>query len=102
MRAGNLTSWVWLEQDAGTLDDHGEHVADWQPVAGVWAEVSALTGGESQRGGQIQASAQYQVTMRSNDLAAAGWRINDDGTYYYPVYVRETAEETIAVCKVQE
>jgi len=64
INAGDLTDRIVIEQATETRNAVGEPVLAWSTFATVWADVSALSGREAERYGQIVGFAGHKVTIR--------------------------------------
>jgi SPP1 family predicted phage head-tail adaptor len=68
---GDLRERVFIQRDAGASRDAvGGLVPSWETVANVWARVAPMSTGEQFRRQQMQANANWKVTVRyRNDLS---------------------------------
>ena len=64
VNAGELRSRVTIETPSVTVDEIGGRVQAWTPVATVWAAVEPMSAGEQWRRLQIDASANWKITIR--------------------------------------
>jgi SPP1 family predicted phage head-tail adaptor len=63
--AGSLTDRIVIEQATETRNAVGEVSLSWSTFATVWADVSALSGREAERYGQIVGFTGHKVTIRA-------------------------------------
>ena len=63
--AGRLTDRIVIEQATETRNSVGEVSLSWSTFATVWADVSALSGREAERYGQIVGFTGHKVTIRA-------------------------------------
>jgi SPP1 family predicted phage head-tail adaptor len=63
--AGRLTDRIVIEQATETRNAVGEVSLSWSTFATVWADVSALSGREAERYGQIVGFTGHKVTIRA-------------------------------------
>lgn len=63
-RAGDLTERVTFQQEVRVSDGGGGDVVTWQTVVTVDAQVRPLNGRERLQADQLQASANYRLTIR--------------------------------------
>jgi len=63
--AGSLTNRIVIEQATETRNAVGEVSLSWSTFATVWADVSALSGREAERYGQIVGFTGHKVTIRA-------------------------------------
>ena len=61
---GDLRERVELQSMSPTRDAIGGEVQGWTTLANVWAQVTPMSAGEQYRRQQMQASAQWKVTIR--------------------------------------
>ena len=106
LNAGELRYRVKLQQDTGTgQDERGQEREEWVTKADRWAGIKQLGGDERMRGGQVQASSEWEITFRTDEktrlLAAAGWRIVKPSGFYAGTYnvVAVTAGEMAVVAR---
>ena len=64
INAGNLADRIVIEQATETRNSVGEVTLSWSTFATVWADVSALSGREAERYGQIVGFTGHKVTIR--------------------------------------
>ena len=64
MRAGLLRHKVSIEYKSVTRNGFGEEVLTWPELAGVWARVETLTGGESVEQSKAGAALTHTVLLR--------------------------------------
>ncbi|MBZ0215981.1 MAG: phage head closure protein [Fimbriimonadaceae bacterium] len=72
--AGSLRHRVMLEAPVETADGAGGVDLDWSPVAGLWAEIRPLSGGEQLAFGRAHASLTTRVTIRYRGAVASDMR----------------------------
>lgn len=65
IEAGRLTDRIVIEQATETRNSVGEVSLSWSTFATVWADVSALSGREAERYGQIVGFTGHKVTIRA-------------------------------------
>lgn len=65
IRAGELTSRVTIQAETQAMNDGGEWVTTWAPVATVWAKLWAKSGQERQMARTNQAVVSHGVLMRA-------------------------------------
>lgn len=75
MNPGQLRSRVTLLRPSQVRNDCNELVTAYESAGAVWAKVEPLAGGESQKGKQIHADANYLVTIRYNPTVERTWRL---------------------------
>jgi SPP1 family predicted phage head-tail adaptor len=63
MRAGAFSERVSVQQNTPTTSSRGERVDSWATISTVWADVRALRGQEYYLAQQVNADAQYKVTL---------------------------------------
>ena len=63
--AGSLTDRIVIEQATETRNAVGEVSLSWSTFATVWADVSALSGREAERYGQMVGFTGHKVTIRA-------------------------------------
>lgn len=80
INAGNLTDRIVIEQAAETRNSVGEVTLSWYTFATVWADVSALSGREAERYGQIVGFTGHKVTIRQLPGVKVSMRIIYAGT----------------------
>jgi SPP1 family predicted phage head-tail adaptor len=80
INAGSLTDRIVIEQAAETRNSVGEASLSWSTFATVWADVSALSGREAERYGQIVGFTGHKVTIRQLPGVKAAMRIIYEGT----------------------
>ena len=80
INAGNLTDRIVIEQAAETRNSVGEVTLSWSTFAAVWADVSALSGREAERYGQIVGFTGHKVTIRQLPGVKVSMRIIYEGT----------------------
>ena len=78
--AGNLTDRIVIEQAAETRNSVGEVTLSWSTFATVWADVSALSGREAERYGQIVGFTGHKVTIRQLPGVKVAMRIIYEST----------------------
>ena len=61
---GSLREQIVIQQSAPTKDAIGGTIEGWSSLATVWARVEPMSAGEQYRRQQIQANAQWKVTIR--------------------------------------
>lgn len=64
--AGDLNERVTIQRRGFTRDAIGAQIEAWQVRATVWAQVQPMSAGEQYRRQQIQAKADWKVTVRYN------------------------------------
>lgn len=76
--AGDLNERVTILRRSSTRDAMGGQIENWQVRCELWAQVQPMSAGEQYRRQQIQAKADWKVTVRYNgDIAPAdrvSWR----------------------------
>ena len=65
INAGDLTDRIVIEQATETRNAVGEPVLTWSTFATVWADVSALSGHEAERYGEVVGLTGHKVTIRA-------------------------------------
>ena len=80
INAGNLTDRIVIEQAAETRNSVGEVTLSWSTFATVWADVSALSGREAERYGQIVGFTGHKVTIRQLPGVKVSMRVIYEGT----------------------
>ena len=65
INAGDLTDRIVIQQATETKNSVGEVTLSWSTFATVWADVSALSGREAERYGQIVGFTGHKVTIRA-------------------------------------
>ena len=80
INAGNLTDRIVIEQAAETRNSVGEVTLSWSTFATVWADVSALSGREAERYGQIVGFTGHKVTIRQLPGVKVAMRVIYEGT----------------------
>ena len=65
IKAGDLTDRIVIQQATETKNSVGEVTLSWSTFATVWADVSALSGREAERYGQIVGFTGHKVTIRA-------------------------------------
>jgi SPP1 family predicted phage head-tail adaptor len=78
--AGNLADRIVIEQAAETRNSVGEVTLSWSTFATVWADVSALSGREAERYGQIVGFTGHKVTIRQLPGVKVSMRVIYEGT----------------------
>lgn len=75
---GDLRERVMIQRTTNTRDSVGGIIQSWATVATVWASVEPMSAGEQFRRQQVQAKADWRVTIRyRNDILPADritWR----------------------------
>lgn len=71
MDAGILNRRVTIDRNFATQDSSGDPVADWQPLATVWANITPLTGREGDIDRDIMADVDTRIRLRYSPLTAA-------------------------------
>lgn len=64
--AGELNERVTIQRRSSTRDAMGGQIETWQVRATLWARVQPMSAGEQYRRQQIQAKADWKVTIRYN------------------------------------
>lgn len=64
IRAGRLRFRMTIQAKTTTINDGGEAVSAWAPVATVWADLWAKSGTERQTAKSVQAEVSHGVLMR--------------------------------------
>lgn len=80
INAGNLTDRIVIEQAEETRNSVGEVTLSWSTFATVWADVSALSGREAERYGQIVGFTGHKVTIRQLPGVKVSMRVIYEGT----------------------
>jgi SPP1 family predicted phage head-tail adaptor len=80
INAGNLADRIVIEQAAETRNSVGEVTLSWSTFATVWADVSALSGREAERYGQIVGFTGHKVTIRQLPGVKVSMRVIYAGT----------------------
>lgn len=80
INAGNLADRIVIEQAAETRNSVGEVTLSWSTFATVWADVSALSGREAERYGQIVGFTGHKVTIRQLPGVKVSMRIIYEST----------------------
>lgn len=80
INAGSLADRIVIEQAAETRNSVGEVTLSWSTFATVWADVSALSGREAERYGQIVGFTGHKVTIRQLPGVKVSMRIIYAGT----------------------
>ena len=80
INAGNLADRIVIEQAAETRNSVGEVTLSWSTFATVWADVSALSGREAERYGQIVGFTGHRVTIRQLPGVKVAMRVIYEGT----------------------
>ena len=78
--AGNLADRIVIEQATETRNSVGEVTLSWSTFATVWADVSALSGREAERYGQIVGFTGHKVTIRQLPGVKVSMRIIYEST----------------------
>ena len=78
--AGDLTDRIVIEQATETRNSVGEVSLSWTTFATVWADVSALSGREAERYGQIVGFTGHKVTIRQLPGVKVSMRIIYEST----------------------
>ena len=78
--AGILADRIVIEQAAETRNSVGEVTLSWSTFATVWADVSALSGREAERYGQIVGFTGHKVTIRQLPGVKVAMRVIYEGT----------------------
>ena len=69
MRAGRLDKKIQVQRYVSSRDANGGVVKGWSFLAALWAEVRQMTGNELIQAQQIEARAQYKITLRANGVS---------------------------------
>ena len=80
INAGSLTDRIVIEQATETRNSVGEVSLSWTTFATVWADVSALSGREAERYGQIVGFTGHKVTIRQLPGVKVSMRIIYEGS----------------------
>ena len=80
INAGILTDRIVIEQATETRNSVGEVSLSWTTFATVWADVSALSGREAERYGQIVGFTGHKVTIRQLTGVKPAMRIIYEGS----------------------
>ena len=80
INAGSLTDRIVIEQATETRNSVGEVSLSWTTFATVWADVSALSGREAERYGQIVGFTGHKVTIRQLPGVKVSMRIIYEST----------------------
>ena len=80
INAGNLADRIVIEQAAETRNSVGEVTLSWSTFATVWADVSALSGREAERYGQIVGFTGHKATIRQLPGVKVSMRVIYEGT----------------------
>jgi SPP1 family predicted phage head-tail adaptor len=78
--AGDLTDRIVIEQASETRNAVGEVSLSWTTFATVWADVSALSGREAERYGQIVGFTGHKVTIRQLPGVKVSMRVVWEGS----------------------
>lgn len=89
VRAGLLDRRVSLERRVEVVDDSGQPVIQWFPVAEVWARVEPLGGRENFGAQQFVATGDLRFTIRFRKDITPLHRVVYDGQRYDVVSVAE-------------
>lgn len=65
MKAPRLNRLLTLEDPQITPDGVGGYATDWLALGDLWAEVAALSGRETGRGGTALSVQRYRITLRA-------------------------------------
>ena len=80
INAGNLADRIVIEQATETRNSVGEVTLSWSTFETVWADVSALSGREAERYGQIVGFTGHKVTIRQLPGVKVSMRVIYEGT----------------------
>ncbi len=89
-----------LQQEVHTPDGAGGYARSWEDVAGLWAEVTPLTGDASGRGsgrerliaGKLQSEVSHRVVLRYREGVTAGMRLLFEERPLHILYVVDRDE----------
>ena len=73
-QADRLTDRITLQRPVIAVDALGQEVETWQTVAGVWAEVRALSTRQWLAAAQVQTSITHQIVIRHRAGVLPTWR----------------------------
>ena len=82
MKAGSLTTRVFLEQQSTTQDAMGQPQTTWTLVSKVWAEIRYKRGIESIQADQMTSLVTCKIRIRLRSDVHAGMRVRSAGTTY--------------------
>lgn len=92
-RGGDLTERVTFQQSVSTPDGGGGSAISWQNVVTVDAQVRPLSGRERLQADQIEAAANYRITIRQRTDITEAMRVSW-GRMSAPMQIRFIARES--------
>jgi len=103
VRSGDLRHRVEIQAattDTSTID----HAPTWAPVATVWASIVAKSGTEAEKGEQVKATTDYEITIRHYDGLTSAHRIVKGTTVYniLSVVPDERGVWQVCTCRVKD
>lgn len=102
MQAGKLDQRVTLERRTTELDDWGQPIEAWAPLATVWAAVEPLNGREYLAAMAAQAETTARIRMRYRPGITQQDRVNHEGKTYgieAVIDVRSAGRELVLMCR---
>jgi len=81
VRAGLRNKKVIIQRSTAGRGTYGEETEIWSTLSQPFANIKALTGGETIHGGKVDARVTHLITLRKTDITATD-RINHGGRIF--------------------